>query len=74
MLHTFDLSTTIRHMTPLNIAVKDTDETVVEMILNHDISNLQEMVSMVAHRPTVGNLGTIRKLEENRGILALLCH
>ena len=39
MLHTFDLSTAIWHMTPLNIAVKDTDETVVEMIINHDLSN-----------------------------------
>jgi len=33
------------YVTPLNIAVKDTDKTVIEMI--------------VAHRPSVGNLGTI---------------
>ena len=29
-------------MTPLNIAVKDTDETVVEMIVSHDLSNPRE--------------------------------
>ena len=30
------------YVTPLNIAVKDTDETVVEMIVNHDFSNPQD--------------------------------
>ena len=35
MSHTFDPSTT----TPLNIAVKDTDETMVDMIVTHDFSD-----------------------------------
>ena len=30
------------YVTLLNIAVKDTDETVVEMIVNHDFSNPQD--------------------------------
>ena len=40
------------YVTPLNIAVKDTDETVTDMIVKHDFSQGQGMVSAVDNLTT----------------------
>ena len=46
MSHKYDLA----DATPLNISVKDADETVVEIIVQHDFSNPKVVSS--ASRPT----------------------
>jgi hypothetical protein len=48
------------YVTPLNIAVKDTDETVVDAIVQHDFSDPQDKKWLVRWiRPSIRNLGKV---------------